>query len=99
MKLARLITEREEQAFRLCSPDFYGLSGEKAALLMHCHLNTIYRLLNRVKKKCPSLFYNGFIRPKTPHTGNPNDYDSQRNAVNYMMQYESYMDVEIVQKF
>ncbi len=95
----RLITDREEQAYRLCSPDFYGLSGENAAVLMHCHINTIYRLLQRVKKKAPQLFYNGFIRPKTPHTGNPNDYDDQGNSINNILCYESWMDSEIVQKF
>ena len=99
MTSVRLITEREERAYRLCSPDFHGLTYANAALLMHCHLNTIFRLLQRLKKKAPQLFYGGFIRPKTPHTGNPNDYDAQGNSINYIMRYEDYMDAEIVQKF
>ena len=66
--MTRLITEREEQAYRLCSPDFFGLTYVNAALLMHCHLNTIYRLLKRLKQKAPQLFYGDFIRPKTPRS-------------------------------
>ena len=95
----RLITEREEQAYRLCSPDFYGLTYANAAVLMQCHLNTIFRLLQRLKVKAPQLFYNGFIRPKTPHTGNPNDYDTQGNQINSIMRYEDWMDSKIVMKF
>ena len=95
----RLITEREEQAYRLCSPDFHGLTYENAAVLMHCHLTTIYRLLKRLKVKAPQLFYNGFIRPRTPHSGNPNDYDVQGNNINSILEYKSWMDREIVMKF
>lgn len=93
--MTRLITEHEEQAYRLCSPDFYGLTYENAALLMHCHLNTIYRLLKRLKVKAPQLFYKGFIRPRTLHTGNPNDY----NHYGKMLSYESWMNNYIIMKF
>lgn len=82
----RLITEREEQAYRLCSPDFYGLTYENAALLMHCHLNTIYRLLKRLKIKAPQLFYGGFIRPRTPRSTD-------------FVYYHPSMDGDIVMKF
>lgn len=90
----RLITEREEQAYRLCSPDFHGLSGENAATLMHCHINTIYRLLRRVARKCPQLFYAGFIRPKTPK-----GYRNYGVRGADFLRYESWMDSEIAMKF
>jgi len=86
--MTRLITIQEEQAYRLCSPDFHGLTYENAALLMHCHLNTVYRLLKRLKDKAPQLFYDGFIRPRTP-----------RNTAADLVYYESWMDNEIVMKF
>ena len=86
--MTRLITEQEEQAYRLCSPDFYGLTYTNAALLMHCHLNTIYLALKRLKVKAPQLFYGGFIRPRTP-----------RNNAADMVYYESWMDAEIKVKF
>lgn len=95
MTPTRLITIREEQAYRLCSPDFYGLTYENAALFMHVHLNTIYRLLKRLKIKAPQLFYSGFIRPRTPHTGNPNDYGNHGK----ILSYESWMDDKIIIKF
>ena len=93
--MVRLITHRQEQIYRLCSPDFYGLTYENAALLMHCHLNTIYYQLKKLKAKAPQLFYKGFIRPRTPHTGNPNDYDHHGK----MLSYESWMDSHIIMKF
>lgn len=86
--MKRLITVNEEQAYRLCSPDFYGLTYENAALLLHCHLNTVYRLLKRLKVKAPQLFYNGFIRPRTP-----------RNNAADMAYYESWMDIYVKMKF
>jgi len=84
--IKRLITIREEQAYRLCSPDFYELTYKNAALLMHCHLNTIYRLLKRLKQKAPQLFYDGFIRPRTPR------------SINFVY-YHPSMDGDIVMKF
>ena len=82
----RLMIEREEQIYRLCSPDFYNLTYENAALLFHCHLNTIYRTLKRLKKRFPWLFYDGFIRPRTPRN---TDY----------VYYHPSMDGDIVMKF
>ena len=93
--MTRLITEDEEQAYRLCSPDFYGLTYENAAMLLHCHLSTVYLRLKRLKVKAPQLFYKGFIRPRTPHTGNPNDYDNYGK----ILLYESWMDDKIIMKF
>ena len=55
--MKRLITEQEEQAYRLCSLDFYGLTYASAAILLHCNLNTVWRTLNRLKVKAPQLFY------------------------------------------
>lgn len=52
----RLITIRQEQIYRLVSPDFYGLTYWAAALLMHVSPATICNELKRVKEKCPSLF-------------------------------------------
>ena len=86
--MTRQITIQEEQAYRLCSPDYYGLTYANAALLMHVHLNTVYRLLKRLKAKTPQLFYDGFIRPRTP-----------RNTAADLVYYESWMDNEIKQKF
>ena len=97
--MKRLITEQEEQIYRLCSPDFYGLIYADAAVLMHCHLNTIYRALKRLKVKTPQLFYGGFIRPRTPHTGNPNDYDAKGKNINFVMPYHPSMDGNIKIKF
>ena len=93
--MTRVITENEEQAYRLCSPDFYGLTYKNAALLLHCHLNTVCVRLKRLKAKAPQLFYKGFIRPRTPHTGNPNDYDNHGK----ILSYESWMDNHIIVKF
>jgi hypothetical protein len=97
--MERYITEQEEQAYRLCSPDFYGLTYANAAILLHCHLNTVWRALNRLKVKAPQLFYDGFIRPRTPHTGNPNDYDAKGQSINFVMPYHPSMDGDIKQKF
>ncbi|KKN21069.1 hypothetical protein LCGC14_0928950 [marine sediment metagenome] len=97
--MKRLITEQEEQAYRLCSPDFFGLTYENAAILLHCHLNTVWYRLNRLKAKAPQLFYDGFIRPRTPHTGNPNDYGAKGGSVNFVMSYHPSMDGDIKMKF
>lgn len=95
----RLITEQEEQAYRLCSPDFWGLTYENAAILLHCHLSTVFRRLKQLKKRFPQLFYNGFIRPRTPHSGNPNDYNAQGENINLVLQYHPSMDGDVVMKF
>lgn len=97
--MTRLITEQEEQAYRLCSPDFYGLTYKNAALLLHCHLNTVYLALKQLKAKAPQLFCGGFIRPRTPHTGNPNDYNTQGENINSVLRYHSSMDGDIKMKF
>lgn len=84
--MTRHITHRQEQIYRLCSPDFYGLTYENAALLMHCHLNTIYYQLKKLKAIAPQLFYGGFIRPRTPR------------SVDFVY-YHPSMDGDIVMKF
>ena len=84
--MTRLITIKEEQTYRLCSPDFYGLTYENAALLLHCHLNTVWYRLNRLKKKAPQLFYDGFIRPRTPR------------SIDFV-RYHPSMDGDVVMKF
>lgn len=52
----RLITERQEQIYRLCHPDFYNLSHKHAGMLLGISAITVYRELQRMKKKCPALF-------------------------------------------
>lgn len=52
----RLITERQEEALRLCHHDFGGLTQEEAAKIMEISQSAINDLLNRVKKVAPQLF-------------------------------------------
>ena len=52
----RQITIRQEQIYRLCSPDHHNLTYEQAGLLLGISDSTICRELQRIKKKCPSLF-------------------------------------------
>lgn len=52
----RNITEREEEAFRLVSGDFAGLSQEQAAKEMGVSVQRISELLQNVKTKTPQLF-------------------------------------------
>lgn len=56
LNFGRLITVHEEQIYRLCSPDFFGLPYGAAAKLMHMTKSGIYNAMKRIKKKCPSLF-------------------------------------------
>ena len=53
----RLITVKEEQIYRLCHPDFFGLTHENAAKLMHMSAQSIYWVMRRIKRKCPALCY------------------------------------------
>ena len=92
--MKRLITVKEEQAYRLCSPDIYGLTYENAALLLHCHLNTVWYRLNRLKKKAPQLFYDGFIRPRTPK-----GYRNYGSRGTEFVRYKPSMDGDIIMKF
>lgn len=80
----RLITVRQEQIYRLCSPDFYNLKGKDAALLLGISPTTICRELKQVKKKCPSLF------PL---------YKPMSRALQKSYRYETWMDSKTVQKF
>lgn len=78
----RLITVRQEQIYRLVSPDFYNLPYWAAALLMHISPATICIELKRIREKCPSLFP---IRWSTPNNrqgmSRPQlSYDSLRAA-------------------
>ncbi|MCK5611624.1 helix-turn-helix domain-containing protein [Candidatus Pacearchaeota archaeon] len=52
----RLITEKQEQALRLCHQDFDGLSPEEAAKRMNISPSAINRLLTKVKEIMPQYF-------------------------------------------
>lgn len=56
LNFGRLITTKEEYIYRLCSPDFFGLSYSAAAKLMHMSKDGIYEAMKRIKQKCPILF-------------------------------------------
>lgn len=62
----RQVTVFQEQCYRLCSPDFYGLTQWQAALLLHTDQSCVSRALQRMKKKLPMLFplYSIFPRKK-----------------------------------
>lgn len=52
----RTVTVKEEQIYRLVSPDFFGLTYSTAARLMHMTKAGIYYAIKRMKIKCPQLF-------------------------------------------
>ena len=80
----RLITIRQEQIYRLCSPDFYNLKQKHAALLLGISETTICHELQRVKKKCPLLF--PLYKPMSRELKNS-------------YRYETWMDSKVVYKF
>lgn len=85
----RLITVQQEQIYRLCSPDFYNLTYEAAGKLLGICQATVYRELERVKKKCPSLF---------PLYHKPSNL-SMSKALNRSLYYQPWMDNKIIMKF
>lgn len=56
LNFGRRITVKEEQIFRLVSPDFMNLTYDTAAKLMQMSKDGIYEAVKRIKVKCPSLF-------------------------------------------
>lgn len=85
----RLITVRQEQVYRLCSPDFYNLNYKHASMLLGICAATVCRELKVVKKKCPSLF------PLYPPA-----LKSMRQGINRpAVRYQNWMDDRIVEKF
>jgi hypothetical protein len=54
--MRRVITKREEQAYRLCHPDFGHCPLPKVAAIMGVSEREIQRLLASVKRKAPQLF-------------------------------------------
>jgi len=52
----RVITERQEEAFRLCHHDFEGLTMTQAAERMGITHQAVTKLLAKVKKVAPQLF-------------------------------------------
>jgi predicted DNA-binding protein (UPF0251 family) len=55
----RHLTVRQEQAFRLTSRDFQGLSVQEAAKRMNITPRGVKYLLQMVRKKAPQLFNSG----------------------------------------
>ena len=85
----RLITMRQEQVYRLCSPDFYNLKQKHAAILLGISETTVCLELKRMKKKCPSLFPL-YHRP----CGLP-----MYVALDRCLYYQPWMDDKIIMKF
>jgi len=56
LNFGRRITIKEEQIYRLVSPDFMNFTYEVVAKLMQMSKDGIYEAIKRVKVKCPSLF-------------------------------------------
>lgn len=54
--MRRLITEKQEQALRLCHHGFQGLSQTEAAKRMNVSQSTLSDLLAKVKKILPNYF-------------------------------------------
>lgn len=52
----RLITKKQEKAYRLCHHDFEGLSAEEAAERLGISVRAINRTLERLEKIAPQLF-------------------------------------------
>lgn len=52
----RLLTVRQEEIYRCCSPDFYNLSYEKAAMVLGISASTVCHEMRKLEKACPSLF-------------------------------------------
>ncbi len=50
------LTDKQVQAYELCSGEFEGLSTDDAAKCMGITPQAINRLLSRAKKICPKLF-------------------------------------------
>lgn len=80
----RLVTIRQEQIYRLCSPDFYNLTYGQAGMLLDISAPTICKELKKIKKKCPSLF------PL---------YSPMSVALQRSLYYEMWMDSKVIQKF
>jgi hypothetical protein len=75
----RVLTVQEEQIYRLYHPDFYGLPAWAVAMLMHVHEDTVYRIIKRVFKKCPSLSYDS-------HANECNQYSYENWMDEYIKQ-------------
>lgn len=85
----RLISERQEQIYRLCSPNFYNLSYKHAGMLLGICAATVCRELKRMKKKCPALF------PLYHRPSNLPMYVSLQNS----LYYQPWMDNKVIMKF
>lgn len=67
MNEKRVITEREEEAYKLCHHDFSCLSTHDAADVMGVSQREVELLLTSVKKKAPQLFPILTLRQKQVH--------------------------------
>lgn len=63
--MERKITKDEEQAFRLCSHEFEGLTVFEASIRMELREHIVRRLLRSLERKAPQLFP---ILTKRQHT-------------------------------
>jgi predicted DNA-binding protein (UPF0251 family) len=79
----RVITERQEEAYRLVCPDFKGLSVKAAAKIMGVTPRQIWWLLQRVREKAPQLF----VRP------------GRDQRPDKIIKYDKSMDNKVVRKF
>lgn len=59
------VTAFQLACYRYCSPDFAGLSQAKAAKIMKCAQKSVWRALQSLKKKYPTLFPIYKPKPKT----------------------------------
>jgi DNA-directed RNA polymerase specialized sigma24 family protein len=52
----RIISEKQERAYRLCAGEFEGLATSEAAKLMGISVRAVQRLLERMEAAAPQLF-------------------------------------------
>ena len=87
----RLITVRQEQIYRLCSPDFYNLPYWAAGILLGISTFSVWYELQKVKEKCPSLF---------PLYRVSSAVGKWHHGINdAAVSYETWMDSKVVYKF
>lgn len=54
--MKRLISKKQEQAYRLCHHEFGGYTTQEAAEIMGVSVRTVERLLKSMEAKVPQLF-------------------------------------------
>lgn len=97
-----LITIRQEQIYKLVSPDFYGLQYWAAAKLMHVSPATICLELKKIKQKCPSLFplrVHRMSRQRIKERMAKYGGKRKIGILSSPFSYADWMDYKIVKKF